>query len=77
MASSATPLTFWMEDNRICNSVCLRYVDDKKLSVFQSNVKYLKLQYIQKYLILVLLLVKWVSFTSLDEDNIYFAHLLP
>ena len=28
----------------ISNSVCLRYVDDKKLSVFQSNVKYLKLK---------------------------------
>ena len=39
LASSATPLTF-----HINNSVCLRYVDDKKLSVFQSNVKYLKLK---------------------------------
>ena len=38
LASSATPLTFSMEDIHICNSVCLRYVDDKKLSVFQSNV---------------------------------------
>ena len=28
----------------------MRYVDDKKLSVFQSNVKYLKLKAIQKYL---------------------------
>ena len=44
LASSATPLTFSMEDIHICNSVCLRYVDDKKLSVFQSNVKYLKLK---------------------------------
>ena len=50
LASSATPLTFSMEDIHICNSVCLRYVDDKKLSVFQSNVKYLKLKNIQKYL---------------------------
>ena len=50
LASSATPLTFSMEDIHICNSVCLRYVDDKKLSVFQSNVKYLKLINIQKYL---------------------------
>ena len=40
LASSATPLTFSMEDIHICNSVFLRYVDDKKLSVFQSNVKY-------------------------------------
>ena len=43
LASSATPLTFLMDDIHIFNSVCLRYVDDKKLSVFQSNVKYLKL----------------------------------
>ena len=50
LASSATPLTFSIEDIHICNSVCLRYVDDKKLSVFQSNVKYLKLKNIQKYL---------------------------
>ena len=51
LASSATPLTFSMEDiHHICNSVCLRYVDDKKLSVFQSNVKYSKLKNIQKYL---------------------------
>ena len=50
LASNATPLTFSMEDIHICNSVCLRYVDDKKLSVFQSNVKYLKLKNIQKYL---------------------------
>ena len=49
LASSATPLTFSMEDIHICNSVCLRYVGDKKLSVFQSNVKYLKLKNIQKY----------------------------
>ena len=49
LASSATPLTFSMEDIHICNSVCLRYVDDKTLSVFQSNVKYLKLKNIQKY----------------------------
>ena len=34
LASSATPLTFSMEDIHICNSVCLGYVDDKKLSVF-------------------------------------------
>ena len=74
LASSATPLTFSLEDIHICNSVCLRYVDDKTLSVFQSNVKYLKLKNIQKYLILVLWLVKGVSFTSFDEDNIYFAH---
>ena len=40
LASSATALTFSMEDIHISNSVCLRYVDDKKLSVFQSNVKY-------------------------------------
>ena len=33
-----------MEDIHICNSVCPRYVDDKKPSVFQSNVKYLKLK---------------------------------
>ena len=39
-----------MEDIRICNSVYLRYVDGKKLSVFQSNVKYLQLKNIQKYL---------------------------
>ena len=38
LASSATPLTFSMEDIHICNSVCLRYVDDNKLSVFQSNI---------------------------------------
>ena len=44
LASSATPLTFSMEDIHICNSFCLRYVDDKKLSVFHSNVKYLKTQ---------------------------------
>ena len=44
LTSSATPLTFSMEDIDICNCVCLRYVDDKKLSVFQSNVKYLKLK---------------------------------
>ena len=44
LASCATPLTFSMEDIHICNSVCLRYVDDKKLSVFQSNVKYLKIK---------------------------------
>ena len=35
LASSATPLMFSMEDICICNSFCLRYVDDKKLSVFQ------------------------------------------
>ena len=29
LASSATPLTFSMEAIHICNSVCLRYVDDK------------------------------------------------
>ena len=34
----ATPLTFSMEDTHCFNSVCLRYVNDKKLSVFQSNV---------------------------------------
>ena len=50
LASGATPLTFSMEDIHICNSVCLRYVDDKKLSVFKSNVKYLTLKNIQKYL---------------------------
>ena len=50
LASSATPLTFSMEDIHICNNVCLRYVDDKILSVFQSNVKYLKLKNTQKYL---------------------------
>ena len=50
LASSATPPTLSMEDIHICNSVCLRYVDDKKLSVFQSNVRYLKLKNIQKYL---------------------------
>ena len=50
LASSATPRTFSMEDIHICNSVCLRYVDDQKLSVFQTNVKYLKLKNIQKYL---------------------------
>ena len=44
LASSATALTFSMEDIHISNSVCLGYVDDKKLSVFQSNVKYLKLK---------------------------------
>ena len=33
LSSSATPLTFSMEDIHICNSVCLMYVDDKKLSV--------------------------------------------
>ena len=44
LASSATPLTFSMEDIHICNSVCLGYVDGKKPSVFQSNVKYLKLK---------------------------------
>ena len=43
LASSATPLTFLMEDIHMFNSVCLRNVDDKKLSVFQSKVKYLKL----------------------------------
>ena len=32
-------LTLSMEDINICNSVCLRYVDDKKPSVFQSNAK--------------------------------------
>ena len=50
VASSATHLTFSIEDIHICNSVCLRFVNDKKLSVFQSNVKYLKLKNIQKYL---------------------------
>ena len=50
LASSASPLTFSMEDIHICNSVCRRYVDEKKLSVFQSNIKYLKLKNIQKYL---------------------------
>ena len=50
LASSVTPLTFLMEDIHIFNRVCLRYVDDKKLSVFQSNVKYLKLKNILKYL---------------------------
>ena len=50
LAPSATPLTFSIEDIHVCNSVCLRYVDDKKLSVFQSNVKYIKLKNIQKYL---------------------------
>ena len=50
LASSAIPLTFSMEDINIWYSICLRYVDDKKLSVFQSNVKYLKLKNIQKYL---------------------------
>ena len=46
----ATPLTFSMEDIHICNSVCLRYVDDKKLAMFSqmSNIK--KLKNIQKYL---------------------------
>ena len=50
LASSATPLTFLMESIHIFNSVFLRYVGDKKLSVFQSNVKYLKLKNILKYL---------------------------
>ena len=50
LASSATPLTFLIEDIHICNSVCLRYVDDKKLSVFHLNVKIFKLKNIQKYL---------------------------
>ena len=50
LAYSVTPLTFSMEDIHICNSVCLRYIDDKKLFVFQSNVKYLKLKNIKKYL---------------------------
>ena len=50
LTSSATPLTFSMEDSYICNSVCLRYVDGQKLSVFQANCKYLKLKNIQKYL---------------------------
>ena len=49
LASSAIPLTFSMVDIHICNSVCLRYVDGKKVSFFQSNVKYLKLKNIQKY----------------------------
>ena len=31
LASSATPLTFSMEDIHICNRACERYVDDKKL----------------------------------------------
>ena len=53
LASSATPLTLSMEDIHICNSVCLKYVDDKKLSVFQSNVKYLKLKNIKKIFKLV------------------------
>ena len=44
LASSATSLTFSMEDIHICNSVCLTYVDDKKPSVFQLNVEYLKLK---------------------------------
>ena len=39
LTSCATPLTFSMEDIHICNIFCLRYVDDKKLSVFLSNVK--------------------------------------
>ena len=47
LASNATPS---MEDIHIYNSVCLRYVDDKKLSVLLLNVKYLKLKNIQKYL---------------------------
>ena len=44
LALSATPLTFSIEYFYICNSVCLEYVDGKKLSVFQVNVKYLKLK---------------------------------
>ena len=42
-------LLFSMEHIHICISVCLRYVYDKKLSVFQSNVKDLKWKNIQKY----------------------------
>ena len=70
LASSATPLTVVtvsMEDIHICNSVCLRYVDDKKLSVFQSNVKYLKLK------LLVIWLVKRVSSTSFNEEKNIFC----
>ena len=78
MASSATPLTFSMEDIHICNSVCLGYVDDKKLSVSQSNVKYLKIKNIQKYLNPGSMACKVnILYYSFDEDNIYFAHLLP
>ena len=39
LASSATSLTFSMEDIHICNSVCLRYVGDKKLSVSSQMLK--------------------------------------
>ena len=44
LASNVTSLTFSLEIIHICDIVRLRYVDNKKLSVFQSNVKgkYLK-----------------------------------
>ena len=42
LASSATPLTIsWRIFIFAMIGVCLRYVDDKKHSVFQSNAKYL------------------------------------
>ena len=39
LATTATALTFLTDGIHICSSLCLRYVDDKKLSVFQSRVK--------------------------------------
>ena len=49
LASNATPLTYSMEDIHICNSVCLRYVDDQNLCV-PVKCQIFKTQNIQKYL---------------------------
>ena len=37
LASNVTPLTDSLEDIHIYETVCIRYVDDKKLAVFQSK----------------------------------------
>ena len=39
LVSNATLLTLSVQDIHICDSVCLRHVDDNKLSLFQLNVK--------------------------------------
>ena len=41
-------LLFSLKDIHIYDTVCIWYVDDKKLSVYQSNVKGKRLK-IQKY----------------------------
>ena len=44
LASSATSLSFSMEDIHICNSVCLGYVNDKNLSCVPVKCQILKTQ---------------------------------